>query len=153
MFTKSSTMIAAAAALLAPLALATPLSAQATQFRGGGHISNFQNCQGWGPNSNSITARAGIFEEGSTYSIFSPSFAASWRNFGEPDGDGWQSAEAAYAFASFFTTENQIRIISMFPPEPDEGTDIINVHAEVNGFSGQPDCTAEIRLLLRQQSN
>lgn len=153
MFTKSSIKIAAAAALLAPLALATTFSAQAAQFRGGGYISNFENCPGWGPGSTSVNARAGLFEMGHSYSIFAPSFAAGWNNFGEPDGDGWMTADASYIFGGNFVTQNQVRIISIFPPEPDSDTDIINLHGEVSGFSGQPGCTAEVRLLLRQQSN
>ena len=153
MFTKSSTKIAAAAALLAPLMLAAPLSAQSAQFRGGGHVSNFQNCMGWGPDGNSVTARAFLSEDTTVFSILSPSFAGSWQNFGEEDEDGWMTADAGYIFANALITENLVRVISIFPPDTDPSTPRFNIRAEVQGFSGQPDCTAEIRLIMRRQQN
>lgn len=153
MFTRLSIKATAAALLLLPLAAPAPLAAQQAQFRGGGHISNFQNCPGWGPNSTSVTARSTINGDVHTYSIFAPSIAVGYRDFGEPDGNGWQTVQQTSIFGTTFVNTVQIRVMSVFPPDPDAGTESYNIRGEVRGFSGYEDCTVEIRLMLRRQES
>lgn len=151
MVVRISTMAAAAALLLAPLA--TPVAAQMpanSEFRGGGHISNFVNCPDWGTNV-AVTSRVRLFEDGQSITIFAPSVAYGWSDFGEPDDDGWERVRQTGLSGNAFTNEAEIRLLNITPPDTDMDTESFNVRFWVRGFpSSNPNCRAEVRLNLRQ---
>ncbi len=158
MVTRISTMAAAAA-----LMLASPAAAQVqafTDFRGGGHISNFVNCPDWS-GSISVTARARVFEEDQSLNIFTPSFAIGWRDFNRNDDDngdddddtyeGWFTVQQTGIFSGSFTSDAQLRVLNVTPDDFDflEVEDF-NIRFWVVGFpSMNSECRADIRLNLR----
>lgn len=156
MVTRISTMAAAAA-----LMLASPAAAQVqafTDFRGGGHISNFVNCPDWS-GSISVTARARVFEDDQNINIFTPSFAIGWRDFNGNDDDDddtdddWYTVQQTGIFSGSFTSEAEIRVMNVTPDDFDfmEDEDL-NFRFWVVGFPSMSlACRADIRLNLRAQ--
>lgn len=138
--------LAAAAALM----LASSASAQIANFRGGGHVSEFMDCPDWSGNL-AVTARLQIMEDAVlSVNIFTPDWAIGWREFGEPDEDGWQGAQQTGMFSNSFTGDAEIRILNIAPPDVDANTEDFNVRGQVRGWpSSGEDCHATVRLQLR----
>lgn len=147
MVTRISTAAAAAALLLA-----SPATAQSfTDFRGGGHVSNFRDCPDY-DRMFPVTARARVsLSEGDiSVSIFSQSFGVGWRDLGEPDGNGWQSAQQTGMFTTQFTNSAEIRILNVSPSDYDVDTEDFNAHFWVRGFpSIDPNCRVNVRVHMR----
>ena len=140
--------LAAAAALM----LASSASAQIANFRGGGHVSEFMDCPDWSGNL-AVTARSQLLgDEVLSVNIFSPDLAIGWREFGEPDEDGWFAPQQTGMFSGSFTHGAEARILNIAPPDADANTDDFNVRFQVRGWpSSGEDCHATVRLQMRAQ--
>lgn len=150
MFTIPSVKAALAALLLVPLATPAALAAdEFADFRGGGHLSNFENCPDWPVSTAQITARIRLVGGQHRISIFSPIYAYAWYNFDAPDEDGWQRVQQTGVTSGEFTNDAEILVLN--PSNADTDTDSFNMRFRVRGFpSGNRDCTVDVRLNMRQ---